>query len=120
MESSGSPDNSIRTRDLDYVELNLAGRLAWETGFLAPFGSTVGVGLLVGGWIGARTRGSIGGEEPRSPDFGQLAGLELFWRADPVLLQVEVRSRHGEVRYWDHGPRTKGSLLLFGLGYRVH
>jgi hypothetical protein len=51
-------------------------------------------------------------ELPEDGDYaGAVAGM---------FFQVDMRSRHGEVRYWDQGPKNRGSLLAFRLGYRVH
>lgn len=118
--SSGPPPGTPATRNLDYLEVNAVGRLSLQTGSLPPLGSSIGVSVFGGGWLGTRVDGSIGGSKPRGHDLGHLVGIGLFWGYDRLLLQVDMRSRHGEVRYWDHGPRNRGSLLAFSLGYRVH
>jgi hypothetical protein len=70
--------------------------------------------------LGARTQGRVGIGEPRDFDFGHLVGVGFFWGLDPVLLQVDFRSTHGEVGFWEGGPTRKASELLISLGYRVH
>lgn len=117
--SSGTGAESVVTRDLEYFEVNALGRLSWASGALPPLGSKIGMAVMGGGWLGAHARGAISGSEPRSFDFGHLLGVGFFWKLDPVLVEVDLRSGPGEVRYWKQGPKRKTSQLVFSLGYRI-
>jgi len=120
MSSTVPPGGEFPVWDMKFVQINAMGRLSWENRSLPPLGSRVGVSVFGGGWLGARTQGRVELGEPRDYDFGHLVGVGFSWGLDPVLLQVDLRSSHGEVGFWKHGPTRKGSELLVSLGYRVH
>lgn len=104
----------------EYVLMDVVGRLSWRRSLTAPLDVTVGAAVSGGGWLGARTGGSVVASALGRADFGHVWGVSFFAQHGPVRLRAGVHALHGERGVWEGGPEQRGAIAFVGLAVRIH